>query len=70
MDKFLRLREPELICRNPVTKTPLSPKGEWVDWDGASGRYWRRRVRDGDCYISEPDKPEKVIKTTFKKDKK
>jgi len=37
---------PDLIVRDPVTKTPLSNKGEIKPMRGAEGIYWRRRLKE------------------------
>ena len=47
-----------LLVRSPKTKTPIPEKGCNVPWVGAEGRYWRRRVRDGDVEIPESIKKE------------
>ena len=38
-----------LIVRDPSTLIPLPAEGASVEWTGRAGRYWRRRVRCGDC---------------------
>jgi len=52
MQKFLKPRE-GLIVRHPKTFSILQKQGEFVDWNGSAGRYWRRRVKCGDAYIAE-----------------
>ena len=37
--------------RHPNTFNIVPEQGELVDWNGANGRYWRRRVRCGDGSI-------------------
>lgn len=55
MDKFIRPAKPGLIVRDPVTMTPLSVEGEYKTFIGPQGRYWRRKVKQGDCEIIEPE---------------
>jgi hypothetical protein len=42
-----------LTVRDPSTKIPLAPQGEWKPWVGVDGRYWRRRVGCGDASLGE-----------------
>lgn len=56
MQKFLKPREGVLV-RDPVTFNFLPEGGMLVDWTGKIGRFYRRRVKDGDCIIVEPSKP-------------
>ena len=49
MQKYLIPRE-GLIVRDEFTREPLSPIGALKPW----GRYWRRRVKCGDCTIGRP----------------
>lgn len=48
--KFLKPNG-KLIIRDPKSKIPLSPKGEYKPFVGSEGTYWRRRVNDGSCII-------------------
>ena len=66
MQKYLVPKE-DLLVRDPVSFNPLPSEGGWVDWNGSSGRYWRRRVRDKDAFMS---KPPVLAKTTSTKKKK
>lgn len=59
MDKFLKPRE-GLLVRDPKTMTPLSKEGEWKTFIGWQGRYWRRRVKCGDCVLI--DESQKAVK--------
>lgn len=61
MQKHVKPKE-GLIVRDPISKKPLLKEGSLVDWNGNSGRYWRRRVKVGDVSIvneTEPVKEEK-----------
>jgi len=49
-----------LTVRDPATKIPLAPQGEWKPWVGVDGRYWRRRVGCGDASLGEPEPPEQI----------
>ena len=42
-----------LASRHPTTRKPLSPDGEWVDYDSVA----RRRLKDGDWVEAEPPQP-------------
>lgn len=59
MDKFL-IPKTGLIVRDPFTKEPLPEHGALKPWVGRDGRYWRRRVKCGDCVVGNP--PKKVKK--------
>lgn len=50
-----------LLVRDPRTFNALPPEGMLVPWIGPEGRYWRRRVADGSCILSEPSM---VVKET------
>jgi hypothetical protein len=41
---------PGLIVRDPETREPLPPHGDWVP----RTTYWLRRLRDGDVSEAEP----------------
>ena len=49
--QFLKPRE-GIIVRDPATFEPLSEVGEWKTTEGASGKYWRRRLLSGDVIMS------------------
>lgn len=51
--KFLIPRE-GLIVRDPRSKEALPKEGKVKPWIGPEGRYWRRRVKCGDCHIGKP----------------
>jgi len=51
MTKFLIPRK-GLLVRDLDTKIPLAEVGEIKLWS----RYWRRRVKCGDCAIGQPPK--------------
>ena len=55
MQKFLKPNEGALV-RDPVTYNPLPKEGMLVDWVGSTGRYYRKRVKDGDCIIVDQSK--------------
>ncbi len=38
---------------DPVTKLPIAPTGEIKTLVGKDGRYWKRRLKDGDVTIEE-----------------
>lgn len=42
-----------MIVRDPRTKIALPEEGMVVDWIGPIGRYWRRRVNEGSCFIGK-----------------
>lgn len=67
MQKFV-IPKKGLIVRDPIQFNPLSEKGEWVDWSGHAGRFWRRRVKCGDVSIAE--KPVAAVTTSKIKRKK
>lgn len=41
---------------DPRSKAPLLVQGEYKEWSGPNGRYWRRRYKDGDVTIGKPPK--------------
>jgi len=59
MTKFLIPRK-GLLVRDPETKFPLAEAGEIKLWS----RYWRRRVRCGDCAIGQPPKNKRITRKT------
>ena len=65
MQKFV-IPRPGLIVRDPVQFNPLPAEGGFIDWNGNSGRYWRRRVSCGDVSIVDAPIP---VKTTSTKKK-
>ena len=60
MQKYLVPRK-GLIVRDPNSFTPLPVDGLLCDWNGNAGRFWRRRVKQGDCSIKEPKKEVQII---------
>lgn len=52
--KFLKPKSNKIIIRDPISKIPLNKNGESKPWLGREGIYWRRRVKDGSCIITEP----------------
>jgi len=69
MQKYLIPKE-GLIVRDPKSFTPLPEDGLLVDWNGNAGRYWRKRVKQGDC-IELKEKEIKLPETiSFKRKKK
>jgi len=60
MQKYLVPKEGVLV-RDPHSFTPLPVAGALCDWNGNAGRFWRRRVKQGDCFIGEPKKEIKVV---------
>lgn len=57
MQKFLKPKKDTLV-RDPDTREALPPQGMLKTWS----RYWRRRVKCGDCIISQPPKSVKKKK--------
>lgn len=51
--KFLKPAQKDLIVRDPITKSPLSEKGELKPWSGREGIFWRRRYKDKSVIIVE-----------------
>lgn len=49
-----------VIVRDPDTKVPLPPEGMVKDMTKAPGRYWRRRIKDGDVFVKQEKPPVKV----------
>lgn len=60
MQKWL-VPKKDLIVRDPRTKQILDAKGEWKTFLGPEGRYWRRRLKCGDVFISDPPVIKKII---------
>jgi hypothetical protein len=54
--RFIKPKYEGSIIRDPISKTPLSAKGEWKPWIGREGTYWRRRVIEGSCIITDSPK--------------
>jgi len=70
MQKYLVPKE-GLLVRDPKSFTPLPADGLLVDWNGNAGRFWRKRVKQGDCSIVELEKEIKLPETiSFKRKKK
>jgi hypothetical protein len=67
--KFLVPRE-GVIVRNPVNMLPIPKGGAAMPWRGGLGRYWRRRVRVGDCIIVNTPNVEKPLKRNQGKEEK
>lgn len=61
MKKFLK-PAPGLLVRNPITRKMLPEEGDFCDWNGRYGKYWRRRVMVGDCQIVDPESTDKLNK--------
>ena len=68
--KFLKPKYDDLIIRDPISKNPLSQKGELKPWSGREGTFWRRRVKDGSAIITEKEIPSIVEGKNIKKKKK
>lgn len=67
--RFIKPR-PGLLLRDPHTYSPIPETGAVVPWVGPHGRYWRRRVNCGDCFIATPPKEIKPeTKKNLKKEK-
>ena len=70
MSEFMYIKPKEgLIVRDPMTKAILPEEGMLVPRIGPVGRYYRRCVKTGDCYISKPPKKPKIIKEEIKVEK-
>ena len=46
-----------LVVRDPSSFTPLAESGETKTIIGPDGRYWRRRIKDGDVVVMDPPAP-------------
>lgn len=55
--RFVKPKEGQLV-RFPGTMVVLPEDGAVVPWVGPEGRYWRRRVNDGDVYITQKKEKE------------
>jgi hypothetical protein len=65
--KFL-IPKAGVMVRDPRSKEPLPEKGDYKDWTGPSGNYWRRRSRDGDIMVYDEKQEElKFEKSNFDK---
>lgn len=53
MQKYL-VPKKDVLVRDPFSLSPLPDIGAFVDWSGSAGRFWRRRVKQGDCDIAQP----------------
>ena len=66
--KFIKPKK-GLLVRDPHTFSPIPETGATVAWVGPHGRYWRRRVNCGDCFIATPPKQDvKKIKKNEKQE--
>ena len=71
--KFLKPSSPDIIVRDPISKTRLPVEGAMKPWIGREGNYWRRRAKNGSVVVSnkKPEsKPKIDKKIEFKKDKR
>ncbi len=68
--RFVKPRE-GLLVRNPLTKAALPENGASVPWVGPEGRYYRKRLKQGDIELLEQVKKiEKMpIRETVKTNK-
>lgn len=55
-----------VIVRDPRTKAPLPTVGMFKDMIGAEGRYWRRKINQGDVTIGKPPEQAEVELRTRK----
>jgi len=60
--KYLKPKQGAIV-RDPMSKVPLAPDGEWKPWDS----YWRRRFSDGSVEIIEPETKINVVETKVEK---
>lgn len=51
-----------LVVRDPATRQPLPPEGDWKPRD----TYWERRLNDGDVKEVEPPAAARPAKKTSK----
>ena len=68
--KFLKPAQKGLLVRDPVTKSPLSEKGELKPWTGREGTFWRRRYKDKSVVIVEQKEEIILLKEDNNKKKK
>jgi len=55
---LLRPARDGLLVRDPTTGIPLPAAGAECTLTGPAGRYWRRRLRDGDVIeVTEEEAP-------------
>lgn len=57
----------DLLIRDPVSKRIMAKEGEVKLLTGSSGRYWRRRLKDGSVKIGEMPKIIKQEKSKYRK---
>lgn len=57
----------DLLIRDPVSKRIMAKEGEVKLLTGPSGRYWRRRLKDGSVKIGEMPKIIKQEKSKYRK---
>lgn len=65
MEKYLVPKE-GLIVRDPSSFTPLPEEGAFVNWNGRDGRFYRRRVSQGDCSVLSDEKLEELLEKKAK----
>lgn len=66
--KFVKPRE-GLVVRNPSTLDIMPVEGMFVEWKGVQAKYWRRRVKCGDCILSTPPSAPRFTKAKTTKEK-
>lgn len=68
MERAFLIPREGLLVRDPKSKNPLAAEGETKIMTGPVGRYWRRRVKCGDCRIGSPPQP--VPSSSFQRAKR
>jgi len=58
------------IVRDPMDKNPLPVTGAWKPYIGPAGRYWRRRIKDGDAIVGNPPEPAQLRGGKHEKERK
>ena len=48
------------MVRDPISMDIMPPEGMFKPFAGVEGKYWKRRVKDGDCVICLPPAKKKV----------
>jgi len=56
-----------VTVRDPNTMAIIPETGMTITTDGKSGKYWSKQIRQGMVIVCQPDK---IEKTTFKKEVK
>ena len=65
MSKFIKPAHADLIVRYPGTYALLPKEGANVPWTGPEGRYWRRRIKFGECVFAEKIVEKEIIEKKY-----